>query len=203
MRTPGNDYELAVGFCVTDGLLAGAPVTGVRYCADGSAVDSQFNVVTVETGGRAPAPTPRLGTDVVQLRLVRERPARRPPRPSAAAAAVRRRSTRPSWPRCRARVLDGQGLFDPDRRRPRRRRLRPRRHGAADPRGRRPSQRRRQGRRRAGARGRAAGDRASGSSSAAGRRWRWCRRRGRPASGRWSRSARRPRSPSGPLAPRA
>ncbi|MEP6299601.1 MAG: formate dehydrogenase accessory sulfurtransferase FdhD [Ilumatobacter sp.] len=61
MRTPGHDYELAVGFCLTDGLLAGHPVIGVRYCADGSAVDSEFNIVTVETGGRAPTPTPRLG----------------------------------------------------------------------------------------------------------------------------------------------
>jgi len=62
MRTPGHDYELAVGFCHAEGLLAGESVTGVRYCATGSAVDSNFNVVTVETGGRAPAPTPRLGT---------------------------------------------------------------------------------------------------------------------------------------------
>lgn len=62
MRTPGHDYELAVGFCHADGLLQGHPVTGVRYCADGSALESKFNVVTVETGGRAPTPMARLGT---------------------------------------------------------------------------------------------------------------------------------------------
>ena len=61
MRTPGHDFELAAGFCHSEGLLDDIPISGVRYCADGSAMDSHFNVVTVETGGRAQEPSPRLG----------------------------------------------------------------------------------------------------------------------------------------------
>lgn len=62
MRTPGNDFELAAGFCFTEGLLDGHPVVQVKYCANGSAVATAWNVVSVDTGGKAPEPTPRLTT---------------------------------------------------------------------------------------------------------------------------------------------
>lgn len=60
MRTPGHDFELAAGFCLSEGLLHGAAITDIRYCATGTAIDTEFNVVTVGTRGHAPEPTARL-----------------------------------------------------------------------------------------------------------------------------------------------
>jgi len=60
MRTPGNDFELAAGFVRGEGLVTGR-IRDIRYCGTGSAVESEFNVVSVDSGGAAPEPTPRLG----------------------------------------------------------------------------------------------------------------------------------------------
>ena len=47
MRTPGNDFELAVGFCLTEGLLRSVDALDtVAYCLAGEGAQ-EFNVVTV------------------------------------------------------------------------------------------------------------------------------------------------------------
>jgi FdhD protein len=54
MRTPGNDFELAAGLCLTEGLISGPDdLDGLAYCL-GPEREQMFNVVTVRL--RTPLP---------------------------------------------------------------------------------------------------------------------------------------------------
>jgi FdhD protein len=47
MRTPGNDFDLAVGFCLTEGVIdSAADVATVAYCLPDDGVQ-EYNIVTI------------------------------------------------------------------------------------------------------------------------------------------------------------
>ncbi|HTL83743.1 MAG TPA: formate dehydrogenase accessory sulfurtransferase FdhD [Acidimicrobiia bacterium] len=47
MRTPGNDFELAAGFCLTEGIVrSSAEIESIAYCLGGEG-EQLYNVVTV------------------------------------------------------------------------------------------------------------------------------------------------------------
>ncbi|MFK3979346.1 formate dehydrogenase accessory sulfurtransferase FdhD [Micromonospora sp. NPDC050397] len=62
MRTPGDDFDLAAGFLVSEGVVQrGEHVAGIRYCA-GATDDgvNTYNVVDVVLAAGVPAPDPSL-----------------------------------------------------------------------------------------------------------------------------------------------
>ena len=60
MRTPGNDFELAIGYCISERLVAGHDdIEAVRFCAP-EGQTQEYNVLTVDLRPGVPVPDPSL-----------------------------------------------------------------------------------------------------------------------------------------------
>jgi FdhD protein len=65
MRTPGHDFELAVGMLLAEGLLSPAALSTVAYCTDVQLTrEQEFNVVTVTMTQPPPRDVSARGTTV-------------------------------------------------------------------------------------------------------------------------------------------
>jgi FdhD protein len=112
MRTPGHDFELAVGFLLSEGVITGRDdVRQVKYCELPDGAEQQFNVVTVALA-RAVEVRPRLTTTTASCGIcgtasLDELSARCPVVPSGGPRLAR--SVLVSLP---DRLREAQGLFD-------------------------------------------------------------------------------------------
>lgn len=49
MRTPGNDFELALGFLITEGIIQSAnQIYKIQYCTEANTIENKENIVRVE-----------------------------------------------------------------------------------------------------------------------------------------------------------
>nr|MBC7612349.1 formate dehydrogenase accessory sulfurtransferase FdhD [Pseudopedobacter sp.] len=54
MRTPGHDFELALGFLFTEGIIKDkAEIVQIKYCTDTNSLENKFNIVRVELNENA------------------------------------------------------------------------------------------------------------------------------------------------------
>ena len=145
MRTPGGDFELAVGFLFTEGLIGPADVQRVAYCDDVDDETQRYNVVTVTLAApvRRRVGAPELLRDILVRGLREGGPGRH-------RGAVRARRHRDAGGRRGAGVAARPPAREaarlrPDRWAPRRRAVRRRGPARLPARGRRAAQRGRQG----------------------------------------------------------